>query len=36
MQGIVRYLKPRWRGMATELTTLAKNPYSDLWLERWE
>lgn len=36
MQGIMRYFKPRWRGMATELTTLAKNPQSDLWLERWE
>jgi hypothetical protein len=36
MQGIVRYLKPRYPGMATELTTLARHPESDLWLARWE
>ncbi|GIV67118.1 MAG: hypothetical protein KatS3mg047_1511 [Bellilinea sp.] len=35
MQGILRYLKPRFAGVATELTTLAKQPDSDLWLERW-
>jgi len=35
MQGILRYLRPRFPGVATELTTLAKNPESDLWLERW-
>jgi hypothetical protein len=35
MQGILRYLKPRFPGVATELSTLAKNPDSDLWLERW-
>jgi hypothetical protein len=35
MQGILRYLKPRYPGVATELTTLAKQPDSDLWLERW-
>lgn len=35
MQGILRYLKPRFPGVATELTTLAKQPDSDLWLERW-
>ncbi len=35
MRGILAYLKPRLPGMATELTTLAKHPESDLWLERW-
>ncbi len=35
MQGILRYLKPRFTGVATELTTLARQPESDLWLERW-
>lgn len=35
MQGILRYLRPRFPGVATELTTLAKHPESDLWLERW-
>ncbi|KPL74594.1 hypothetical protein AC812_12430 [Bellilinea caldifistulae] len=35
MQGILRYLKLRYPGVATELTTLAKQPDSDLWLERW-
>jgi hypothetical protein len=36
MQGIVRYLKPRYPGMATDLATLARQPESDLWVERWE
>jgi hypothetical protein len=35
MQGILRYLKARFAGVVTELTTLAKQPESDLWLERW-
>jgi len=35
MQGILRCLKPRFAGVATEQTTLAKQPDSDLWLERW-
>jgi hypothetical protein len=35
MQGILRYLKAYFPGVATELTTLAKHPESDLWLERW-
>jgi len=35
MQGILRYLKPRFPGVASELSTLAKHPDSDLWLERW-
>ncbi|MFN7035941.1 MAG: hypothetical protein ACK4SN_06195 [Bellilinea sp.] len=35
MQGILRYLQPRFAGVATELTTLARQPESDLWLERW-
>ncbi|MEW6505103.1 MAG: hypothetical protein AB1457_14170 [Chloroflexota bacterium] len=33
MQGILRYLKLRFSGVATVLTTLTK--HSDLWLERW-
>jgi len=36
MQGIVRYLKPRYPGMATDLATLARQPESDLWVDRWE
>lgn len=35
MRGILRYLKPCFPGEATELSSLAKQPESDLWLERW-
>lgn len=35
-EGIRAYLKPRWRGMATDILTLATNPNGDLWAERWE
>jgi len=34
-QGILRYLKLRFAVVITGLTTLAKQPESDLWLERW-
>ncbi|MGB9800425.1 MAG: hypothetical protein ACPLUL_10060 [Thermanaerothrix sp.] len=35
LQGILRYLKLHYPGVGTELTTLARHPESDLWLERW-
>ena len=35
-EGIVAYLKPRWRGAAADILTLAKNPDCGLWVERWE
>ena len=34
--GITAYLKPRWRGAATDIRTLAASPNSSLWAERWE